>query len=40
MLIGPALVTAAAALLVGLFAGVAYSPLRWAQLIVSREYGL
>jgi multicomponent Na+:H+ antiporter subunit D len=40
MLIGPALVTAAVALLVGLFAGMDYSPLRWAQLIVSREYGL
>lgn len=39
MLVGPAVATAAAALLVGLFAGLAYSPLGWAQLIVEREYG-
>jgi multicomponent Na+:H+ antiporter subunit D len=37
-LIGPAVVTGAAALLVGLFAGLSYSPLGWAQLIVEREY--
>ncbi|MFN3945103.1 MAG: proton-conducting transporter membrane subunit [Allosphingosinicella sp.] len=40
MLIGPAVVTAAVALLVGLFAGMDYSPLSWAQLIVEREYGM
>lgn len=39
MLIAPALVSAAAAVLVGLFAGFEFSPLQWAQLIVSREYG-
>jgi multicomponent Na+:H+ antiporter subunit D len=37
-LIGPAVVTGASALLVGLFAGLAYSPLGWAQMIVAREY--
>jgi multicomponent Na+:H+ antiporter subunit D len=40
MLIWPAVATAALALLVGLFAGLEFSPLRWAQLIVEREYGL
>jgi multicomponent Na+:H+ antiporter subunit D len=39
MLIWPALVTAGAALLAGLFAGASLSPLGWAQLIVEREYG-
>jgi multicomponent Na+:H+ antiporter subunit D len=39
MLIWPALVTAAAALFAGLFAGAEYSPLSWAHLIVEREYG-
>jgi multicomponent Na+:H+ antiporter subunit D len=39
MLIWPAVVTAALALGVGLFAGLEFSPLRWAQLIVEREYG-
>lgn len=37
-LIAPSLVTAAAALAVGLFAGFAYSPLGWATLIVERQY--
>jgi multicomponent Na+:H+ antiporter subunit D len=40
MLILPAVATAALALLVGLFAGLPFSPLRWAQLIVERNYGL
>jgi multicomponent Na+:H+ antiporter subunit D len=40
MLIWPALVTAAAALGVGLLAGLEFSPLSWARLIVEREYGL
>ncbi len=39
MLIWPALATAGAALLAGLFAGADFSPLGWAQLIVEREYG-
>lgn len=38
MLIAPPLVTAALALLVGLFAGMTYSPLHWARIIVAREY--
>jgi multicomponent Na+:H+ antiporter subunit D len=38
-LILPAVVTGSSALLVGLFAGLSYSPLGWAQLIVGREYG-
>jgi multicomponent Na+:H+ antiporter subunit D len=40
MLITPAMVTAAVAFGVGLFAGMEFSPLRWAQIIVQREYGL
>jgi multicomponent Na+:H+ antiporter subunit D len=40
MLIAPAMVTAAVSLGVGLFAGMEFSPLRWAQIIVQREYGL
>jgi multicomponent Na+:H+ antiporter subunit D len=40
MLILPAVATAALALLVGVFAGLEFSPLRWAQLIVQRNYGL
>jgi len=37
-LLWPPLVTAALALLVGLFAAAPYSPLEWAQLIAEREY--
>ncbi|TCD06776.1 monovalent cation/H+ antiporter subunit D family protein [Erythrobacteraceae bacterium CFH 75059] len=39
MLVWPAVVTAAAVLLMGLFAGFALSPLSWAELIVARVYG-
>ena len=39
MLLLPPLVTAAAALAAGLLAGLAASPLGWAELIVAREYG-
>jgi formate hydrogenlyase subunit 3/multisubunit Na+/H+ antiporter MnhD subunit len=34
----PPLITAALTLLVGLFAGLPFSPLDWAKLIVRREY--
>ncbi|MGC9456835.1 MAG: proton-conducting transporter membrane subunit [Halothiobacillaceae bacterium] len=37
-LIAPMLFTALASLLVGLFAGMAFSPQTWAQLIVQREF--
>ncbi|CAN5674928.1 monovalent cation/H+ antiporter subunit D family protein [soil metagenome] len=37
-LVAPALATAFAALLVGLFAGAPFSPLGWASLIVERDY--
>jgi multicomponent Na+:H+ antiporter subunit D len=37
-LLWPPVVTAALALLVGLFASAPFSPLEWAQLIASREY--
>jgi multicomponent Na+:H+ antiporter subunit D len=39
-LLWPPLVTCALALLAGLFAGSAWSPLAWAQVITAREYGL
>jgi multicomponent Na+:H+ antiporter subunit D len=39
-LIWPALVTALAALVAGLFAGLSFSPLGWATLVAEREYGL
>jgi multicomponent Na+:H+ antiporter subunit D len=39
MLVWPAVVTATTALLVGLLAGMEFSPLHWARLIVEREYG-
>jgi multicomponent Na+:H+ antiporter subunit D len=39
-LVGPAVVTALAAVLTGVLAGLAYSPLGWAALIVERFYGL
>jgi multicomponent Na+:H+ antiporter subunit D len=38
-LLVPTLLAATAALLTGLFAGSPFSPLQWAQLIVTREYG-
>jgi multicomponent Na+:H+ antiporter subunit D len=38
MLIWPAMITAAASVLAGLFAGWEFSPLGWARLIVEREY--
>jgi multicomponent Na+:H+ antiporter subunit D len=38
-LVGPAVVTALAAVLTGVLAGLAYSPLAWAALIVERFYG-
>jgi multicomponent Na+:H+ antiporter subunit D len=38
-LIAPAVVTAFASVAVGVFAGLAYSPLGWATLIVQRVYG-
>jgi multicomponent Na+:H+ antiporter subunit D len=38
MLIWPAIITAAASVLAGLFAGWEFSPLGWARLIVEREY--
>lgn len=38
MLLWPALVTAALAFLIGLFANTPYSPLEWARLIAEREY--
>lgn len=40
MLLAPVVVTAALALLVGLFAGTTLSPLSWSQLIINREFGL
>jgi multicomponent Na+:H+ antiporter subunit D len=40
MLVVPALVTAALSVLFGLLASAAWSPLRWASLIVLREFGL
>lgn len=40
MLLAPVLVTAALALLVGVFAGTTLSPLSWSQLIINREFGL
>lgn len=40
MLVAPAIITAAAAVVSGLFAGHDYSPLGWAELIVQVEYGL
>ena len=39
-LLWPALTTAALALAAGLLAGAPFSPLAWAQLIASREYGI
>jgi multicomponent Na+:H+ antiporter subunit D len=39
-LIGPAVVTALAAILAGVLAGLAFSPLGWATLIIERTYGL
>jgi multicomponent Na+:H+ antiporter subunit D len=39
ILLAPTAATALAALLVGLFAGAAMSPLSWVQLIVERDYG-
>jgi multicomponent Na+:H+ antiporter subunit D len=38
-LVAPAVVTAAAVLLTGVLAGLAFSPLGWATLIVERNYG-
>lgn len=38
LLLIPTLATAAFALAAGLFAGMPFSPLYWAQMIVSREY--
>jgi multicomponent Na+:H+ antiporter subunit D len=38
MLLLPTLFTAAAALAVGLFASLPYSPLEWARLIATRQY--
>ena len=38
MLLLPTLFTAAAALAVGLFASMPYSPLEWARLIATRQY--
>jgi multicomponent Na+:H+ antiporter subunit D len=37
-LVGPAVVTAIAAILTGVLAGLAFSPLSWATLIVERDY--
>ncbi len=39
-LIWPAVVTALVALMAGLFAGLAFSPLGWASMIANRVYGL
>ncbi len=39
-LLAPPVVTAALALVVGLLAGMPFSPLAWARLITFREYGL
>ncbi len=38
MLLWPPLITAALALIIGVFAAAPYSPLEWASLIASREY--
>jgi multicomponent Na+:H+ antiporter subunit D len=38
-LVAPAVVTAAATILTGVLAGLAFSPLGWATLIVERDYG-
>jgi hypothetical protein len=40
MLLWPAVVTAACALLIGLMANSPYSALEWARLIAAREYGV